>query len=121
VAIDEVDAAPLKEVSTWAERYRPVWEARFNRTQGGDPSKLANALLHLAGEKEPPAPWVAGADAVATLFHAAAGILALMAALQRDTLPAFAVPRFVSLLAELPRNAVGRVTWGWKVAGAERH
>ena len=26
-----LDAAPLKEVSTWAEQYRPVWEARFDR------------------------------------------------------------------------------------------
>jgi DNA-binding transcriptional ArsR family regulator len=26
-----LDAAPLKEVSSWAERYRPVWEARFER------------------------------------------------------------------------------------------
>ena len=26
-----LDAAPLEEVSTWAERYRPVWEARFDR------------------------------------------------------------------------------------------
>jgi DNA-binding transcriptional ArsR family regulator len=26
-----LDAAPLKDVSTWAERYRPVWEARFDR------------------------------------------------------------------------------------------
>src|SRR5438067_8428749 len=26
-----LDAAPLAEVSTWAERYRPVWEASFNR------------------------------------------------------------------------------------------
>src|SRR5215467_4641077 len=25
-----LDAAPLAEVSTWAERYRPVWEARFD-------------------------------------------------------------------------------------------
>jgi DNA-binding transcriptional ArsR family regulator len=24
-------AAPLQEVSTWAEQYRPVWEARFDR------------------------------------------------------------------------------------------
>ncbi len=29
-----LDAAPLREVSTWAERYRPVWEARFNRMDG---------------------------------------------------------------------------------------
>src|SRR5438309_7059194 len=26
-----LDAAPLEQVSTWAEQYRPVWEARFDR------------------------------------------------------------------------------------------
>lgn len=26
-----LDAAPLKQVSTWAEQYRPVWEGRFDR------------------------------------------------------------------------------------------
>ena len=26
-----LDAARLREVSSWAERYRPVWEARFER------------------------------------------------------------------------------------------
>src|SRR5713101_2650948 len=26
-----IDAAPLEEVATWAEQYRPVWEARFDR------------------------------------------------------------------------------------------
>ena len=26
-----LDAGPLEEVSTWAEQYRPVWEARFDR------------------------------------------------------------------------------------------
>ena len=26
-----LDAAPLEVVSTWAEQYRPVWEARFER------------------------------------------------------------------------------------------
>jgi DNA-binding transcriptional ArsR family regulator len=26
-----LDAAPLEEVSTWTEQYRPVWEARFDR------------------------------------------------------------------------------------------
>jgi DNA-binding transcriptional ArsR family regulator len=26
-----IDAAPLREVSTWVEQYRPVWEARFDR------------------------------------------------------------------------------------------
>lgn len=26
-----IDATPLAEVSNWAEQYRPVWEARFER------------------------------------------------------------------------------------------
>jgi len=26
-----LDAAPLEEVSAWAEQYRPAWEARFDR------------------------------------------------------------------------------------------
>ncbi len=26
-----LDATPLREVSSWAEQYRPVWEARLNR------------------------------------------------------------------------------------------
>ena len=29
-----LDAAPLEEVSTWAEQYRPIWEARFDRMEG---------------------------------------------------------------------------------------
>ncbi len=26
-----LDAAPLAAVASWAEQYRPVWEARFDR------------------------------------------------------------------------------------------
>jgi DNA-binding transcriptional ArsR family regulator len=26
-----LDGAPLEAVSTWAEQYRPIWEARFDR------------------------------------------------------------------------------------------
>lgn len=26
-----LEASPLKEVSSWAEQYRPVWEARFDQ------------------------------------------------------------------------------------------
>jgi DNA-binding transcriptional ArsR family regulator len=26
-----LDAAPLQAVSSWAEQYRPIWEARFDR------------------------------------------------------------------------------------------
>lgn len=29
-----LDASPLREVSAWAEQYRPVWEARFDRMDG---------------------------------------------------------------------------------------
>lgn len=26
-----LDAGPLQQVSTWAEQYRPIWDARFDR------------------------------------------------------------------------------------------
>jgi DNA-binding transcriptional ArsR family regulator len=26
-----LDPAPLEEISVWAEQYRPIWEARFDR------------------------------------------------------------------------------------------
>jgi len=26
-----LDPAPLEEISAWAEQYRPIWEARFDR------------------------------------------------------------------------------------------
>jgi len=29
-----IDAAPLKEVADWAERYRHLWEARLDRLDG---------------------------------------------------------------------------------------
>ena len=34
-----LDATPLERVSKWAEQYRPVWEARFDR--------MADYLAHL--------------------------------------------------------------------------
>ena len=36
----------------------------MNGKQGGDPAKLARALVQLASGVDPPLPWVAGADAV---------------------------------------------------------
>ena len=36
----------------------------MNGQQGGDPTKLARALIEIVGSDEPPARWVAGADAV---------------------------------------------------------
>ena len=38
----------------------------MNGKQGGDPVKLAEALIKIASEKEPPKRWLAGADAIAT-------------------------------------------------------
>ena len=40
-----------------------AWKA-MNGRQGGDPAKLATALVTLAGMDQPPLRWVAGADAV---------------------------------------------------------
>ncbi|MFD0678996.1 MULTISPECIES: SDR family NAD(P)-dependent oxidoreductase [unclassified Paenibacillus] len=45
---------------------RTAWES-MNGKQGGDPSKLANALLTIASEKQPPVRWVAGEDAVVAI------------------------------------------------------
>ena len=28
-----LDAAPLREVASWTEQYRPIWEGRFDRMQ----------------------------------------------------------------------------------------
>jgi hypothetical protein len=37
----------------------------MNDRQGGDPGKLAGALVQLASQQEPPSRFVAGADAIA--------------------------------------------------------
>ena len=44
---------------------RPFWKS-MNGKQGGDPAKLAAALIKIAKENEPPKRWLAGADAIAT-------------------------------------------------------
>jgi hypothetical protein len=49
----------------------------------GDPAKLADALVHLAGLAEPPARFAAGADAVQT-FEAKANALLSEAHAHRD-------------------------------------
>ena len=48
------------------ERTVAVWNS-MNGQQGGDPAKLADALVQLAGQDEPPLRFVAGADAIATV------------------------------------------------------
>jgi hypothetical protein len=45
-------------------------------TQGGDPTKLAHALVALAALDQPPARFAAGADAVATFEQKANDLLA---------------------------------------------
>jgi NAD(P)-dependent dehydrogenase (short-subunit alcohol dehydrogenase family) len=42
---------------------RPFWEG-MNGKQGGDPAKLAEALIKIAGEAKPPKRWLAGEDAI---------------------------------------------------------
>lgn len=44
---------------------RPFWKS-MNGKQGGDPAKLAAALIEIASENEPPKRWLAGADAIET-------------------------------------------------------
>jgi NAD(P)-dependent dehydrogenase (short-subunit alcohol dehydrogenase family) len=48
----------------------------MNGKQGGDPAKLAKALIQLASQDEPPLRWPAGADAVAGLEQKARLLLA---------------------------------------------
>lgn len=43
---------------------RPFWES-MSGTQGGDPTKLAAALLKITNENTPPKRWMAGADSIA--------------------------------------------------------
>ena len=54
-------------IDDYTERTKQTVEAwnGMNGRQGGDPAKLATALIQLATSEEPPVRWVAGADAVA--------------------------------------------------------
>ncbi len=72
-------------IDDYAERTRETVVAwsRMDGKQGGDPAKLADALIHLAGLEEPPVRFAAGADAVAT-FEAKANTLAAQADAYRD-------------------------------------
>ncbi len=65
-------------IDDYAERTNQTvagWKA-MNGQQGGDPAKLATALVQLAGQDEPPWRWVAGADAIATVEQKAKDLLA---------------------------------------------
>jgi NAD(P)-dependent dehydrogenase (short-subunit alcohol dehydrogenase family) len=59
---------PELTVDDYAERTAATiafWKS-MNGQQGGDPAKLAAALVTIAGLEQPPLRWLAGADAVAT-------------------------------------------------------
>jgi NAD(P)-dependent dehydrogenase (short-subunit alcohol dehydrogenase family) len=65
-------------ITDYAERTRQTvtaWNG-MNGLQGGDPAKLATALVGLAGQDEPPLRWVAGADAVGAVEQKAKQLLA---------------------------------------------
>jgi hypothetical protein len=65
-------------IDDYAERTEQTvaaWKS-MNGQQGGDPAKLANALVQLTSQNEPPVRFVAGADAVQTVEQKARTLLA---------------------------------------------
>ncbi len=72
-------------IEGYAEQTREIvtaWKGMDGK-QGGDPAKLAEALVRLAGLEEPPARFAAGADAVQT-FEAKASTLLAQAQAHRE-------------------------------------
>jgi NAD(P)-dependent dehydrogenase (short-subunit alcohol dehydrogenase family) len=65
-------------IADYAERTNQTVTAwtGMNGLQGGDPAKLARALVQLAGSNEPPLRWAAGADAVGVFEQKAHQLLA---------------------------------------------
>ena len=65
-------------IDDYAERTaqtRPAWEAMSGK-QTNDPAKLANALVTIVDQEQPPLRWVAGADAVEAVEQKANELLA---------------------------------------------
>jgi NAD(P)-dependent dehydrogenase (short-subunit alcohol dehydrogenase family) len=72
-------------IDDYAERARETvaaWSS-MNGKQGGDPAKLAQAIVQLAGLKEPPARYAGGTDAVQA-FETKANLLLAQANAHRD-------------------------------------
>jgi NAD(P)-dependent dehydrogenase (short-subunit alcohol dehydrogenase family) len=68
----------MPSIDDYAERTAQTvaaWKG-MNGRQGGDPAKLAVALVNVAQEENPPRRWVAGADAVAAVEQKAKDLLA---------------------------------------------
>jgi len=69
-------------IADYAERtaaQQEWWKAQ-NGLQGGDPAKLARALITIASEEQPPRRFIAGADAIATTEQKIADLKAQIAA-----------------------------------------
>ncbi len=69
-------AKPTIEDYTEKTRQTVMAWSSMNGLQGGDPAKLAKALVQLASQDEPPLRWAAGADAVEELERKARRLLA---------------------------------------------
>ena len=65
----------IEDYAERTEQTVAAWTG-MNGLQGGDPAKLAKALVQLASSDEPPLRWPAGADAVATFEQKAQDLLA---------------------------------------------
>jgi NAD(P)-dependent dehydrogenase (short-subunit alcohol dehydrogenase family) len=74
---DESTKWPKPSIADYAETTRETVAAwkKMNGQQGGDPAKLAKALVQLASAAEPPQRWPAGADAVETFAKKANELL----------------------------------------------
>src|SRR5919112_379268 len=69
---------PEPSIDDYAEKTRQTvtaWKG-MNGLQGGDPARLARALVELASLDEPPLRWAAGADAVQAIEQKAKTLLA---------------------------------------------
>ena len=81
---DESTKWPKASITDYAETTRETVAAwkKMNGLQGGDPAKLAKALVQLTSQAEPPLRWPAGADAVEALQKKANDLLAQASANQ---------------------------------------
>jgi NAD(P)-dependent dehydrogenase (short-subunit alcohol dehydrogenase family) len=68
-------ASSIEDYAERTEQTVTAWKG-MNGQQGGDPAKLADALVYLAGQPEPPLRFAAGADAVAAFERRANNLLA---------------------------------------------
>ena len=68
-------ASSIEDYVERTERTVTAWKS-MNGQQGGDPAKLADALVYLAARDEPPLRFAAGADAVAAFERRANNLLA---------------------------------------------